>query len=198
MVKDEAFGLAVGLGAIGFGEEMLEAELMAGGGEGFGAISGAAIGQDLLDFDPVSGVEAEGLVESVEDAVGPFIRKQTSEGEAGVVIDGDVETFEAGAGVALSAVAGGADAWAQEAAELLDVEVEELAWRGAFVAQRRRFWRFERRETIEVMTAQDAGEGGLGDGEDHHNLGIGAALAAEGEDLGFELGAGLSGLRKRS
>ncbi len=36
---DEAFGLAVGLGAIGFGEEMLEAQLVAGGGEEFGAIS---------------------------------------------------------------------------------------------------------------------------------------------------------------
>jgi hypothetical protein len=30
---DEAFGLAVGLGAIGFGEEMFEAQLLAGGGE---------------------------------------------------------------------------------------------------------------------------------------------------------------------
>ena len=44
---DEAFGLAVGLRAVGSGEEMFEAELMAGGGEEFGAIGGAAIGQDL-------------------------------------------------------------------------------------------------------------------------------------------------------
>jgi hypothetical protein len=35
---DEAFGLAVGLGAIGFGQEVLEGELKAGGGEEFGAI----------------------------------------------------------------------------------------------------------------------------------------------------------------
>lgn len=66
---DEAFGLAVGLWAIGFGEEMLEAELMAGGGEEFGAIGGAAIGEDLLDFDTVSGVEADGLLQSVQDAL---------------------------------------------------------------------------------------------------------------------------------
>ena len=57
---DEAFGLAVGLGAIGFGEEMFEAEFVAGGGEEFGAIGGAAIGEELLDGDAVSGVEAEG------------------------------------------------------------------------------------------------------------------------------------------
>ena len=36
---DEAFGLAVGLGAIGSGKEMLEAELVAGRGKEFGAIS---------------------------------------------------------------------------------------------------------------------------------------------------------------
>jgi len=35
---NEAFGLAIGLWAIGFGEEMFEAELLAGGGKEFGAI----------------------------------------------------------------------------------------------------------------------------------------------------------------
>ena len=39
---DETFGFAVGLGAIRFGEEMFEAEFVAGGGEEFGAIGGAA------------------------------------------------------------------------------------------------------------------------------------------------------------
>ena len=35
---DEAFGFAVGLRAIGFGEEMFEAQLLAGGGKEFGAV----------------------------------------------------------------------------------------------------------------------------------------------------------------
>lgn len=124
----------------------------------------------------------------------PFVREQTSEGEAGVVVDGDVETFEAGAWVAEGAITGGADAWASEATELLDVEVEEVAWGLAFVAQDGRFGRFERREAIEVMTAQDAGKSSLGDGENHPDLSVGAALAAQNEDLGFELGAGLARL----
>jgi hypothetical protein len=194
---DEAFGLAVGLRAIGFGEEMLEAEFVAGGGEEFGAIGGAAIGEDLLDFDAVSAIEADSLVQSVQDAGNPFVGEETSEGEAGVVVDGDVETFDAGAWVAEGAITGGADAWASEAAELLDVEVEEVAWGGAFVAQRRRFGRFQSREAIEVMTAQDAGKSGLGDGENHPDLSVGAALAAQSEDLGFELGAGLARLGNR-
>jgi hypothetical protein len=150
-----------------------------------------------LDADAVSGVEGEGLVEGVEDARGLFVWEETSEGEAGVVVDGDVETFEAGAWVARGAVPGGADPRAREATELLDIEVEELAGEVAFVTLGGRFGRCERREAVEVMAAQDAGESGLGDGQDHEDLGIGPALAAQGEDLGFELGAGLARLGKR-
>jgi hypothetical protein len=84
-----------------------------------------------------------------------------------------------------------------EATELLDVEVEEFAGGGAFVAQRRRFGRIERREAIEVRTAQDAREGGFGDGENHQDLSVGASLAAQSNDLGFELGRGLAGLMMR-
>ena len=60
---DEAFGLAVGLGAVRFGEEMLEAQLVAGLGKELGAISRAAIGEDLLDEDAVSLIEGNGLME---------------------------------------------------------------------------------------------------------------------------------------
>jgi hypothetical protein len=170
---------------------------MARGSEDFGAISRAAIGEELLDGEAVSGVEAEGQVQSVENALGAFVREETSEGEAGVIVDGDVETFDAGAWVAEGAITGGAHAWAKKAPELLDVEVEEFAGRGAFVPPRRCFGRIERGEPIEVMTAQDAGEGGLGDRENHHDLSVGASLAAQSEDLGFELGRGLAGLMMR-
>ena len=194
---DEAFGFAISLRPVGFGEEMLEAELAAGSSEGFGTISGAAIGEDLLDDDAMSGVEGEGLVEGVEDALSLFVREQTSEGEAGVIINGDVQAFDPGARVAGGTITGGADTWAREAAELLDIEVEELAGVVAFVTPGGRFGRFQGREAVEVMATQDAGEGGLGDRENHQDLGIGTALAAQSEDLGFELGADLPRLRKR-
>ncbi len=195
---DEAFGLAVSLRAIGFGEEMFEAELMAGGGEGFGAIGGAAIGEDLMDNDAMSGVEGEGLVQSVEDALesvrqGADKRRRGGSGES-------MATWR------LSRPAPGLRKERSPVARtpgrvkrpsFLKLEVEEVAWGLAFVAQRRRFGRFERREAIEVMTAQDAGKSGLGDGENHPDLSVRAALAAQNEDLGFELGAGLARLGKR-
>jgi hypothetical protein len=185
---DEALSLAIGLRAIGFGEEVTEAELMAGGGEELGAIGGASIGEDALDFDAVSGVAADGLVESSEDALSLFVGEESGEGEAGVIVDGDVEALDAGAWIALRAIAGGADTGTCEAAQFLDVEVEEIAGGVAFVAQRGRFWRLQRAKAVEVMAAQDAGEGGLGDWQHHHDLSIGTALPAESKDLGFEIG----------
>ena len=84
-----------------------------------------------------------------------------------------------------------------KAAELLNVEVEEVAWGRAFVAQGGRFGRLERGEAVEVMTAQNARERSLGDREKHPDLSVGAALAAQSEDLGLELGTGLARLGKR-
>ena len=55
---DKAFGLAIGLRAIGFGEGVFQAQLAAGLCEEFGAVGGAAIGEDALDGDGVVLVKA--------------------------------------------------------------------------------------------------------------------------------------------
>jgi hypothetical protein len=167
---------------------------LTGSSEEFGAIGAAAISEEALDLNAVGGVKAKGLVKSKEDAGDFFIWQKTSESEAAVVINGDMEGLDPGARIAVSAIAGGTDAGAGEAAQLLDVEVKELAGMGAFVTNHGRFGRFQGRESIKMMAAQDAREGGLGDGQNHEDLSVGTALPAEGEDLGFELGAGLAGL----
>ena len=79
---DEAFGLAVGLRAIGTSEEMAEAQLETGSGEEFGAVGGAAISEDALDEDAVSLIEGDGLVEGGQDAGSFFIGKKTGESQA--------------------------------------------------------------------------------------------------------------------
>jgi hypothetical protein len=75
-----------------------------------------------------------------------------------VVVDGDVEAFDIGAWFAEGAVAGGADAGAAEAAQLLDVEMKEVAGSMAFVAHNGRFGRFERREAAEERSARREGK----------------------------------------
>ena len=79
---DEAFGLAIGLRAIGPGEEMADTQLLAGSGKEFGAISRAAVGEDALDEDAVSLIESDGLVESGQDTGSFFIGKETGESQA--------------------------------------------------------------------------------------------------------------------
>ena len=192
---DEAFRLAIGLGAIRSGETMLDPELAASGGEEFGAVSGAAIREEALDGDAVVLVESEGLVESVQGAGDFFIGEKAGESEARVIVDGDVEGFDAGTGIAVGAITGGADAWASETAKLFNIQMKEFAGERAFVTDDGRFG-FQGSEAMEAVAAKDAGESGFGDGESHLDLSIGAALAAESEDLGFELGGDFARLAK--
>ena len=80
-----------------------------------------------------------------------------------MVVDGDVEELPNGpAGVIALAVAGDAMAWAHDAGELLDVEMDELAGVCALVAADRRRWR-ESRELVGVAVeeARDRGFGEL-------------------------------------
>jgi hypothetical protein len=158
---DEAFGLAIGLGTVGAGEEVAEAELVAGGGEEFGAVGGAAVGEDALEGDAVGLVEVEGEAEGGEDAGGLFIWEEGGEGQAAVIINGDVEGLGAGAGVALGAVAGGTDPGLVKTAQFLDIQMEEITWGGVFVADDRWLGRFEGAEAVEAVTTEDAGEGGF-------------------------------------
>jgi len=191
---DEAFGLAVGLRAIGSCEEMADAQLAAGSGEEFGAVSGAAVGEDALDVDAVSLIEGEGLVESGQDAGSFFIGQETGKSEAGMIIDGDVQAFHSGAGITMGTVAGGADTGLMKTAKLFNIKVKEFARGSAFVTDDGRLGRIEGGEAVEAMALEDAGEGSFGEGQDHEDLSVGTALAAEGEDLVFELGRRLAGL----
>jgi hypothetical protein len=169
---------------------MLEAKLEAGSGEVGGAIGGPAIGEDALDSDTMSLIEVEGLVESAEDVFDLFAWKKAGKAESGMIIDGDMETFDAGVAITLGAITGGTDAGAGEAAQLLDIEVKQLARVIAFIANDGRFWRFEARETVEAVAAKDAREGCLGEWQKREDLSVGATLATQGDDPGLQLRAG--------
>ena len=185
---DEAFGLAVGLGAIGFGEEVLEAQLVAGGGKEFGTIRGAPIGEDRLDGDALGAVESQRLMERGQDAGDFFVGKERGKSQARMIINGDVEGLDACAWIAMGTVAGGADARVEKAAKLFNIKMKQLAGSGAFVTLDRRLGWIQSGEAVEAMTLEDAGKGSFRDGKDHEHLSVGTALAAESEDLGFECG----------
>ena len=156
---NEAFGFAVGLRAIGSSEEMADAQLVAGSGEEFGAVGGAAVGEDALDEDAMSLVKSDGLMEGGQDAGSFFIGKKTGESQAGVVIDGDVEGLDAGARITMRTLAGGADAGLVKAAQLFNIKMKEIPWGIAFVAPDRRLGRIEGSQAVETMTLEDTRKG---------------------------------------
>src|SRR5215471_4415611 len=114
-----------------------------------------------------------------------------------MIINGDMERLDACARVAMGTLAGGADAGLVKAAKFFNIKMKEFARDGAFVTDHGRLWRVEGAEAIEAVTLEDAGKGSFGDGQGHEDLGVGPALAAEGEDLGFEVRRGFARLVSR-
>ena len=120
-------------------------------------------------------------MEESDGTAGGFIREELGEGEAGMVIDGDVEELPAcAAGMIALAVAGDAVAGAHDAGELLDVEMEQIARVCALVAADGR----RRRESGQPrrVAAQQAGDGGLGELGGTGDLEARQLAAAQGQD----------------
>jgi hypothetical protein len=100
-----------------------------------------------------------------------------------MIVDGDMNELNRArrpaARIALAAaIAGDAMADGIEAAELFDVDVDDLAWRCAFVAWS---WllRLEAGEQAEAASFEDTRDGGFGDAELAGDVLLGAALAAQ-------------------
>src|SRR6266567_4851586 len=93
---DEAFRLAIGAGSVRTGEAVRDAELEAGGTEVSGAIAGAVVGEQAADRDAVLGVEGNGGTQEDDGGFSLLVREHAGKGEAGVIVDGDVQSLPAG------------------------------------------------------------------------------------------------------
>jgi len=152
---DETFGLAVGARGVGASEEMAELELMEAVAKVPAAIAAAIVGHDAADGDAESGVVVEGGAQESQGGVVRLIGQQAGEGDAGVIVDGDVEILPAGSGTAARAQGMVAKLGAVKAAQRLDVEVEQASGLGILVAARRRRG-IEGGQAVQAATAQDA------------------------------------------
>ena len=93
---DEAFRLAVGAGSVRTGEAVLDAELEAGGAEVSRAIAGAVVGEQAADGDAVLGIEGDGGAQEGDGGFGLLVGQHAGEGEAGGIVDGDMQGLPAG------------------------------------------------------------------------------------------------------
>ena len=159
---DEALGLSVGAGPVRPGCDVAGADCDEGVLEGPAVGVGKGIvGHDALDAYAAAGEPTDGTVEEAGASLAALVGQDLGVGEARAVVDGDVQVLPAEASLAAGAIAGDAVADAVDAAELLGVDMDQLAGPGALVAHRRRLG-FQRGEPAETEPAQHRPDGGNG------------------------------------
>src|SRR5215831_3160497 len=135
---DQCFRFAVGLWSPRAGVAASDAEFGAGLTPEAGAVSVAVVGEHAFNGYPVLTEPAGSAAEELGAGCGRLGREQLGVGESAVVVDRDVEVLPAGA-AAQVAGRGTENPFADgpEAAQLLDVDVHELARAAALVAAHR-------------------------------------------------------------
>jgi hypothetical protein len=106
-----------------------------------------------LGFDAQGTEVSQGTLEESNGAMLGFIGHDPGKGNAGSVIDGDVDVLPASALAEIPPVAGDAVAGALDPGELFNVEVDEFAWSLALIAADRRR-RIEQGQTVQAVTTQ--------------------------------------------
>src|SRR3954451_15459599 len=180
---DKALGLAVCLGRIRLGPDVLETEIAAGGAEGLGAIAGAIVGHHTGNRDAEVRVVGDRRLEEGDRALLLLVREDLREGHPGGVVDADVDELpsDAPAFALTGSIAGDAMADAVEAAELFDIDVDQFAGMLTLVAANRRGG-FKRLDAVEAEAPEDAADRSRRDADRGCDLLARPALAAEGFD----------------
>src|SRR5271155_889649 len=151
---DEPLGLTVGARGVGLGAEVAQRKGTASLPPMVAAISRAVVGHDALDGDAVGGEPGERALEKRHRAFLALVAQHLAKGQARGIINADVEVFPASAAPPVAGIAGDAVPNRLDTAELLDIDMDQLAWPLALVAHRRRFV-FERRQPAQPEAAQD-------------------------------------------
>ena len=160
---------------------MADAETTASIAEEARAVARAVVGQQTTDADAERAVVTDRSVEESDGGVAAFMGQDLREGEAGVVVDGDVNELPASAATGPRAISGDAMTGLEEASELLDVEMQQVAGGSMFVATQG--WsRFEIADTTEAFAAQDAADGGGREADDLGDVSAGPTLTTQRND----------------
>ena len=119
------------------------------------AVGVAVVCHQPLDRDAVGTVEADGAAQEADRRDRPFIAQDLDVGKAGGVVDADVDELPAtAAGRVPAAGVGAVTEAALDRAQLLDVDVDQLARSGALIAVRR-LGRLEPAELAQADSGQD-------------------------------------------
>src|SRR5208282_1177757 len=118
------------------------------------------VGKHAAGADAKALEVSDGLSQEVCRRGGFFVPVHGGKSQPRVIVDGNVEKLPAGAASFVFGIAGDAVARLDDAGELLDVEMQQIARRGVLVADDGDF-RFQHVPPVELQTGQDAAHGGL-------------------------------------
>ena len=147
-----------------------------------GAITAAVVGQQSAHADAVASEEVNGILEEGDGGVGLLIGQDLSEGQAGVVVDGDMQGLPSGMFVLAATATVGAPRDLLEAGHALDVEMQEIAGSGMFVAHDGR-GRMQIAPATEPSAAQNAADGSRADGGATCDLIAGSMVTSQIDDV---------------
>ena len=179
---DKAFGLAIGARGIGSGKNVLEAELATGQGKNIGTKTGAIIGHDTLKFDAEAPIMGGGLAQEGGSGDALLVGEDGGVGQTGMVVDGDKNEVVTSPANRITPITCDAEAWAMDAGQLLDVDVEEIAGMGPLVTDDGGS-RDQIAPATQVSPAQDARDGGAGQAGTLGDVEARELLLAQGDDL---------------
>ena len=183
---DEAFSLTVGARSVGTGEAVVDAELEAGGAELSGAIAGAVVGEQAADGDAVLGVEGDGGVQKGDGSLALLVGQHAGEGEAGVIVDSDVQSLPTGELRATAATTIATNGDLLIAGHAFDVEVEQIARRGMFITHDG-WGGMEMTPAVEMSPLKNTADGGRTETGRLSDLIGRTQLATERDDLSGQL-----------
>lgn len=105
------------------------------------------------------GVEGQGGAQEGDSGLALLVGQHLGESEAGVIVDGDVQSLPAGELRAAATTAIAANGDALIAGHALDIEVQQIAGRGMFVTHNR-WGGMEMAPAVEMSAPEDAADGG--------------------------------------
>jgi hypothetical protein len=186
---DEPLGFAIGARSIRPGATMANAVLSAEATKGVRLIAGAVVGEHGADADAELSIPGECGLEESGGRGSLFVGQDVGEGDAGVIVDGDMHVLPADAFAVAFVIAVDAVARGMETSELFDVEMEQVSGRGVFVTDPRGKG-IEMTHTVEPEPPQDAADGGAAEPGGLGDAHAGPALAAQCLDLAHQLRRG--------
>ena len=124
---DEAFGLAVGPRAIGFGEDVSDTPGLTEAADGAGSVGGSVVGKEAMRPSSTGSEELEGPVQEGLGILLALIAEDLDVGEAGVIVHADVHKLPAKTSPLTSSITMDAMADNSDARQLLGVHVQKIS-----------------------------------------------------------------------